>query len=63
MEHEAPIVTFLGLNFNMANVLMITVASVIVFIIAVLSTREACDETNRNSELYGMGYGFREEYH
>lgn len=40
LNHEAPIVTFLGLNFNMANVLMITVASVIVFIIAVLSTRK-----------------------
>ncbi|WHY77454.1 F0F1 ATP synthase subunit A [Neobacillus sp. WH10] len=40
MEHEAPIVEFLGLYFNMANVLMITVASVIVFLIAVLSTRK-----------------------
>ncbi|NMD70076.1 F0F1 ATP synthase subunit A [Bacillus sp. DNRA2] len=40
MHHEAPIVEFLGLNFNLANVLMITVASVIVFLIAVLSTRK-----------------------
>ncbi len=40
MHHEAPIVTFLGLNFNLANILMITVASVIVFLIAVLSTRK-----------------------
>ncbi|WP_174734360.1 F0F1 ATP synthase subunit A [Mesobacillus harenae] len=39
MHHEAPIVSFLGLNFNLANILMITIASVIVFIIAVLSTR------------------------
>ncbi|MGD7018514.1 F0F1 ATP synthase subunit A, partial [Bacillus altitudinis] len=39
MHHEAPIVEFLGLNFNLANMLMITVASAIVFIIAVLSTR------------------------
>ncbi|WP_394238583.1 F0F1 ATP synthase subunit A [Niallia oryzisoli] len=39
MNHEAPMYEFLGLNFNLANVLMITVASVIVFIIAVLSTR------------------------
>ncbi|WP_338450215.1 F0F1 ATP synthase subunit A [Niallia oryzisoli] len=39
MNHEAPIIEFLGLSFNLANVLMITVASVIVFIIAVLSTR------------------------
>lgn len=40
MHHEAPIVTFLGLNFNLANILMITVASAIVFLIAVLSTRK-----------------------
>jgi F-type H+-transporting ATPase subunit a len=40
MNHEAPIVEFLGLNFNLANVLMITVASLIVFIIAVVSTRQ-----------------------
>ncbi|MGC4377372.1 F0F1 ATP synthase subunit A [Fictibacillus sp. Mic-4] len=39
MEHEAPIVTFMGLNFNLANVLMIIVSSVIVFIIAMLATR------------------------
>ncbi|MCM3705387.1 MULTISPECIES: F0F1 ATP synthase subunit A [Cytobacillus] len=39
MHHEAPIVKFLGLNFNLSNVLMITVASAIVFIIALLSTR------------------------
>ncbi|MFS0635084.1 F0F1 ATP synthase subunit A [Mesobacillus foraminis] len=39
MHHEAPIHEFLGLNFNLANVLMITVASAIVFLIAVLSTR------------------------
>lgn len=40
MHHEAPIVTFLGLQFNLANILMITVASAIVFLIAVLSTRK-----------------------
>ncbi|MEH7180684.1 F0F1 ATP synthase subunit A [Neobacillus vireti] len=39
MHHEAPIVTFLGLQFNLANVLMITIASAIVFLIAILSTR------------------------
>ncbi|KON86117.1 ATP synthase subunit A [Sporosarcina globispora] len=39
MHHEAPIVEFLGLNFNLSNVLMITVASAVVFIIALLSTR------------------------
>jgi F-type H+-transporting ATPase subunit a len=39
LHHEAPIVTFLGLQFNLANVLMITIATGIVFLIAVLSTR------------------------
>jgi F-type H+-transporting ATPase subunit a len=39
LHHEAPIVDFLGLNFNLSNVLMITVASAVVFIIALLSTR------------------------
>ena len=37
--HEAPMYEFLGLNFNLANVMMITIASLIVFIIAVVSTR------------------------
>jgi F-type H+-transporting ATPase subunit a len=40
LHHEAPIVEFLGLSFNLANVLMITVASLIVFLIAILSTRK-----------------------
>ncbi|MEW9500835.1 F0F1 ATP synthase subunit A [Jeotgalibacillus marinus] len=39
MDHEAPLREFLGLTFNLSNVLMVTVASVIVFLIAVLSTR------------------------
>ncbi|RBP04790.1 F0F1 ATP synthase subunit A [Rossellomorea aquimaris] len=39
MHHENPTAEFLGLTFNLANVLMITVASVVVFLIAVLSTR------------------------
>ena len=39
MEHEAPMYEFLGLNFNLANVMMITVASLVVFIIAIVSTR------------------------
>ncbi|GIN40314.1 MULTISPECIES: F0F1 ATP synthase subunit A [Heyndrickxia] len=40
MEHEAPLWEFMGLTFNLANVLMITVASLIVFIIALISTRK-----------------------
>lgn len=40
MHHEAPIKEFLGLNFNLANLLMITVASAIVFLIAIISTRK-----------------------
>ncbi|GIN86509.1 ATP synthase subunit a [Heyndrickxia sporothermodurans] len=39
MEHGAPLWEFMGLTFNLANVLMITVASLIVFIIALVSTR------------------------
>jgi F-type H+-transporting ATPase subunit a len=39
MNHEAPMREFLGLNFNLSNVMMITIASLIVFIIAVISTR------------------------
>lgn len=40
MHHEAPIVEFMGLYFNLANILMITVASAIVFLIAILATRK-----------------------
>lgn len=40
MEDKAPIVEFMGLYFNLANVMMITVSSLIVFIIAVISTRK-----------------------
>lgn len=39
MHHEAPLREFMGLTFNLANILMITIASIIVFLIAVLSTR------------------------
>ena len=40
MNHGAPTYELMGLTFNLGNVLMITVASVIVFLIAVLSTRK-----------------------
>lgn len=39
MNHEAPIKEIFGLYFNMGNVLMITVASVIVFLLALIGTR------------------------
>lgn len=39
MHHGNPTVEFLGLTFNLANVMMISIASLIVFLIAVLSTR------------------------
>ncbi|WP_053368381.1 F0F1 ATP synthase subunit A [Bacillus sp. FJAT-27245] len=39
MHHENPIREFMGLHFNLANILMITIASLVVFLIAVLSTR------------------------
>lgn len=40
MNHEAPIWGIYGINFNLANILMITVASLIVFLIAVAGTRQ-----------------------
>ncbi|MBT2683217.1 F0F1 ATP synthase subunit A [Bacillus sp. ISL-37] len=40
MHHEAPLLDLFGLTFNLANLLMITIASALVFIIAVLSTRK-----------------------
>ncbi|KHD86694.1 F0F1 ATP synthase subunit A [Bacillus ginsengihumi] len=40
MEHKAPVVEFLGLYFNLSNIMMITISSLIVFIIAVVSTRK-----------------------
>ncbi|WP_066072967.1 F0F1 ATP synthase subunit A [Neobacillus soli] len=40
MEHKAPIVRYFGLSFNLADMLMITIASAVVFLIAVLSTRK-----------------------
>ncbi|CAH0126998.1 F0F1 ATP synthase subunit A [Peribacillus frigoritolerans] len=42
MNHEAPMWEFMntGIHFNLANVLMMTIASLIVFIIAVAATRK-----------------------
>lgn len=40
VHHEAPLREFMGLTFNLANVLMITIASAIVLLIAILSTRK-----------------------
>jgi F-type H+-transporting ATPase subunit a len=39
VEHLNPTAEFLGLTFNLSNVLMISVASVIVFLIAIAGTR------------------------
>ncbi len=39
MHHENPEVVLWGLTFNLANVMMITIASALVFIIALISTR------------------------
>lgn len=39
MNHENPTVEFLGLTFNLSTVMMLIVTAVIVFIIAVASTR------------------------
>jgi F-type H+-transporting ATPase subunit a len=39
LGHGAPIVEFLGLYWNLSNILMITISSVIVFILAIAGTR------------------------
>jgi F-type H+-transporting ATPase subunit a len=39
VHHEAPLYELFGLTFNLSNVMMITVTSVIVFVIALLATR------------------------
>ncbi|WP_342488873.1 F0F1 ATP synthase subunit A [Cytobacillus sp. FSL W7-1323] len=39
MHHKTPLVEIMGLTFNLSNILMITVSSAIVFLIAVISTR------------------------
>lgn len=39
MDHGAPVVKFMGLWFNLSNVLMLTVAAAIVLLIAVICTR------------------------
>lgn len=39
MGHGAPLREFMGLTFNLGNIMMITIASLVVFMIAVLSTR------------------------
>ena len=40
MDHGAPTREFMGLYFNLSNILMITIASAIVFLIAVICTRK-----------------------
>ena len=39
LDHGAPVRDFLGLTFNLSNVLMITIASLIVFLLAFFATR------------------------
>ncbi len=39
MHHKSPLYELFGLTFNLSNVMMITVTSVIVFVIALLATR------------------------
>lgn len=40
MHHENPTVVWLGLTFNLSNVLMLSVTALIVFLIAVFATRK-----------------------
>lgn len=44
MNHLSPTTEFMGLTFNLSNILMITVATAVVFLIAVLSTRKLAME-------------------
>lgn len=44
MNHLSPTTEFMGLTFNLSNILMITVATAVVFLIAVLSTRRLAME-------------------
>lgn len=39
MGHENPLVTIMGITFNLSNVVMLLITAIIVFLIAVLSTR------------------------
>ena len=41
MHHEAPTVELFGLTFNLSNVLMYRYSRLIVFLIAVISTRKS----------------------
>lgn len=53
MEH-GKLVEFLGLTFDLSSVMMVTVAAVIVFLIAVIGTRDS-SSPNRDAKLHGMG--------
>ncbi|CAH0345077.1 F0F1 ATP synthase subunit A [Bacillus sp. CECT 9360] len=44
MNHLSPTTEFMGLTFNLSNILMITVATAVVFLIAVLGTRKLAME-------------------
>ncbi|HHQ1024972.1 TPA: F0F1 ATP synthase subunit A, partial [Listeria innocua] len=39
MEEEFPTISLLGIDFNLSNILMITVTCVIVLLIAIICTR------------------------
>lgn len=54
MEH-GKLVEFLGLTFDLSSVMMVTVAAVIVFVIAVIGTHQFSSSPNRNAKFHGMG--------
>ena len=39
MDHENPLVTIMGITFNLSNVMMLVITAAIVFLIAILATR------------------------
>ena len=63
MQDGAPIVKFMGLYFNLTNILMITVASVIVFNYCFAGDKKNGNETNGNAEFSRMGNGFCQRDH
>lgn len=52
MEHESPIVTFMGLDFNLSTMLMSTIAAAIVFILAIAGSRNARIQNVKGMQMF-----------
>lgn len=51
MDHGSPIVTFMGLDFNLSTMLMSTIAAVIVLVIAIAGSRNARIQNARGMQM------------